>query len=430
MKSVLTIKSKMSEEQVKFGELQEIPFSEPSWYDSRNAGPFYTDAHRKWRQTMRDFVNKEIMPFRDEWDKVGKFDHALYRKAGQAGILSSISGWDESVSPLPRPEGYDALFAMITMDELSRCGSGGIVWGLIGGFGISISPLIHQGTDEMKEQVVKPILRGEKMSCLAVSEAQAGSDVAGLTTTATEDGDFYVVNGNKKWITSGMFADYAVVAARTGGEGMGGLSLLLVDTKTPGFSVREMNCMGAKGSGTAFIELDDVRVPKKNLIGDIMVLLRNFVGERIGIAVQANRFARVCLRESIEHSRRRRAFGKLLQDQPVVRQKLANMAWKIESTQAYIESLAFRGVAAEKNGEDWFDSILRTGAEASLCKVTATRTFEFCAREAAMIFGGSAYVQGNRVEHLYRQVLSLAIPGGSDDVLIDSAARLALQGKL
>jgi len=379
---------------------------------------------------MRNFVDTEIMPFRDVWDKAGKIPEELYTKAGKIGVLSAICGWPEELTPLPRPKGFDGFFSIITMDELSRCGSGGIVWGLIGGFGIGIGPLIHSGTDEMRERVAKPVIRGDKKICLAISEAQAGSDVANLTSTAVEEGDCYVVTGNKKWITGGLFADYAVVAARTGGAGMGGLSLILVETKSQGFSARAMDCMGVKGSGTAFIELDDVKVPKANLIGDVSVLLRNFVGERLGIAVQANRYARVCLTESIAYCRRRKAFGKFLQDQPVIRQKLANMAKDVESVQSYIETLAYRGVVAESKGEDWFDSILRTGAEAGLAKVLATRCFEYCAREAAMIFGGNAYVTGNRIEHLYRQVLSMAIPGGADDVLIDSSARLALQGKL
>jgi alkylation response protein AidB-like acyl-CoA dehydrogenase len=418
----------MAEE--KFGDLATIPFSEPSWYDPRNISPYYDENHKAWRKQVRDFVETEIMPFRDDWDKAGKIPEDLYHKAGKFGILSAVCGWPEELSPVPRPKGFDGFFTFITMDELSRCGSGGIVWGLVGGFGIGIGPLIHSGTDEMRERVAKPVISGEKKICLAISEAQAGSDVANLTTTAIEEGDFYIINGNKKWITGGLFADYAVVAARTGGKGMGGLSLILVDTKTPGFSARLMECMGVKGSGTAFIELDDVKVPKSNLIGDVSVLLRNFVGERLGIAIQANRYARVCLTESIIHCRRRKAFGKLLQDQPVIRQKLANMAKDVESVHAYLENLAYRGVIAEKRGEDWFDSILRTGAEAGLAKVLASNCFEYCAREAAMIFGGSAYVTGNRVEHLYRQVLSLAIPGGSSDVLIDSSARLALQGKL
>ena len=141
------------------------------------------------------------MPYRDEWDRAGKIPPELYVKAGKLGILSCLCGWPEDVCSAPRPKGYDGFFGLITMDELSRCGSGGIVWGLIGGFGIGIGPIIHAGSDEMKKNVAKPVIRGEKAICLAVSEPQAGSDVANLTTTAVEDGDYYVVNGIKKWIT-------------------------------------------------------------------------------------------------------------------------------------------------------------------------------------------------------------------------------------
>jgi alkylation response protein AidB-like acyl-CoA dehydrogenase len=220
------------------------------------------------------------------------------------------------------------------------------------------------------------------------------------------------------------------VACRTGGKGMMGISLILVERSRGGVTTRAMDCMGAKGSGTAFVEFDDVRVPKSNYIGDVTCLLRNFVTERIGIALQANRFARVCLAESIEYAKRRQAFGKKLEEQPVVRQKIANMAMKVESTHAFIEALAFRIVAMERAGEDWFDAILRAGADAGLAKVMATDTFEFCAREAAMIQGGNSYVKGNRIESLYRHTLSLSIPGGSSDVIIDASARLALKGML
>ena len=122
--------------EVKFGDLKTIPFSEPSWYDERNVSPYYTDAHKKWRQVMRDFVDKEIMPYRDDWDKAGKMPDDLYVKAGKLGILAALCGWPEDLTHIPRPEGFDGFFSFITMDELSRCGSGGIVWGLIGGFGV------------------------------------------------------------------------------------------------------------------------------------------------------------------------------------------------------------------------------------------------------------------------------------------------------
>jgi alkylation response protein AidB-like acyl-CoA dehydrogenase len=171
-------------------------------------------------------------------------------------------------------------------------------------------------------------------------------------------------------------------------------------------------------------------VPKANHLGGIISLLRNFVTERIGLAIQANRFSRVCLEESVAWARRRKAFGKLLTEQPVVRYKIAEMARQIEVTQSYIENLVWRVVAMEKSGEDWFNAILRAGSEAALCKVQATKTFDKCARAAAHLQGGSAYVKGNKIESLYRHVLSLAIPGGSEDVMIDHAAKLMLGGNL
>ena len=227
-----------------------------------------------------------------------------------------------------------------------------------------------------------------------------------------------------------MYADFFTVAARTGEAGMMGIELILVERSRKGVSTRAMDCMGVKGSGTAFIEFDDVIVPKENLIGDVTCLLRNFVTERLGIAIQANRFARICLQESIEYARRRKAFGKKLEDQPVVRYKIAEMAREVTVTHAFLESLAFRIKAAQDSGNDWYDDILRLGAEAALAKVQATKCFDHCARSAAHLQGGSAYVKGNKVESLYRHVLSLAIPGGSEDVMIDAAARLALKGRL
>jgi len=259
------------------------------WYDSRNHSPYYTEEDVKVRQAFRDFVEKEIMPYRDEWDAAGKIPDELYLKAGNVGLLAAAIGWPEDVSPLPRPKNWSMLGSLIAMDELSRCGSGGIVWGLIGGLGIGLGPIYHGGTDEMREKVVKPALRGEVKVCLAVSEAQAGSDLAGLTTTADEQGDFFIINGNKKWITGGKFADFASVAVKLndGSKGFAAIRLVLVPMKTPGITVREMSCMGAKGSGTAFIEFDDVKVPKENLIGTADLMLRNFVAERVGCVARS-----------------------------------------------------------------------------------------------------------------------------------------------
>ena len=166
--------------------------------------------------------------------------------------------------------------------------TGGVVWGLIGGLGIGLPVVIHSENDKLKQEVGMPVLRGEKIIALAVSEPTAGSDVANLKTTAEEDGDFYVVNGIKKWITCGMFADYFTTAVRTGGEdsGMFGIEMLLIERTREGVSTRAMDCMGVKGSGTALVMFNNVRVPKSNLIGGVQMVLQNFVMERFGLAVQ------------------------------------------------------------------------------------------------------------------------------------------------
>lgn len=408
------------------------PWAEPSWYDPSNASPYYNEHHAAFRNKMREFVDKEIIPNVTEWEQGNDtIPLEVYKRAGEVGLLPAIAGWPEDVPGLPpRPEGFDRFFQVIAQDEVCRCASGGIVWGLLGAMGIGLPPLIHFGKKEMKETVVAPIIMGKKRVSLCVSESTAGSDVANIKTTAVDKGDHYLVNGAKKWITGGLFADYFTTAVRTGGAGMGGVEVILIEREMEGVSVDPMECMGAKGSGTAFVMFEDVKVPKTNFICGVAGLMQNFVSERMGIAIQANRFSRVCLQLSIERTRKRKAFGKPLIKQPVVRHKLAEMARMISVTQAYIDSLVFRVDAQEKKGMNLFQSIARIGPEAMLCKVQATKVFEQCARDAAHLFGGDSYVKGNRIESLYRHVLSLAIPGGSEDVMIDSAGKMSLGSKM
>jgi len=402
-------------------------------------------------------MDDEIIPNVEEWEKANSIPKEIYKKASDVGLIPAIVGWPEDINDMKRPEGFDGFFSLIAFDEMSRCASvssspllspvsltalvctphflfppppqGGVVWGLVGGFAIGLPPVAHGGSEELKKRVAGPCLRGEKRIALAVSEVTAGSDVANIKTTAKDDGDCYVVNGLKKWITCGMFADFFTTAVQTGREGsMGDVKLLLIEKSRKGVSVRPMNCMGVKGSGTAYVEFDEVRVPKSNLIGGVTLLLQNFVTERLGLSLQANRFAREALRLSIEHCKMRKVFGKPLEDQPVVRYKLATMARAVEVTHTYLEALAYRLAGVES--DDWLTPLLRMGAEAALAKVQATKTFEMCARGAAHLYGGNCYVKGNRVESLYRQVLALAIPGGSEDVMVDAAARLFLKGMM
>jgi len=284
--------------------------------------------------------------------------------------------------------------------------------------------VIKYGSQEMK-LLVKDVVRGDKNIALAISEPYAGSDVANIRTTARREGDYYIVNGLKKWISGGLTADYFVTAVRTGDQGMGGISVLLLERGMPGINVRKMETQFDNSFSTTFVTLTDVKVPVKNLIGEenagFMVFLTNFNHERFVIAANATRFSRICYEEAIQYSMERQTFGKKLHQHQVIRYKLAEMARQIEALQDNLERVAYQFSKGVK------DHVL--GGQCALLKVQASRTFEYCAREASQILGGNSIIKEGRgkvVERLYREVRANAIPGGSEEILLDFAMRQAI----
>ncbi|KAJ3104569.1 hypothetical protein HDU97_009081 [Phlyctochytrium planicorne] len=417
-----------------FGDL--IPFGDPYWY-SDWASPYYRESHRRLRSYVRNFVEKEIIPYCFEWDEAKQIPKSLFKKAADAGLLGGIVGsWQAKYASRDppagiKPEEYDAFHEFIICDELSRCGSGGVLWGLIGGLGIGLPPVIHFGSEELKARIVPGCLSGDKNICLAITEPYAGSDVANLRAEAkkTPDGKFYILNGEKKWITNGVFADYFTVAARTGGPGMGGISLLLVERTMPGVTTRHMPCSGVWASGTSYITFEDVKVPVENIIGKenkgFKCIMYNFNHERFGIAIQSTRFARVCYEDALKYAHKRKTFGKKLVDHPVIRNKLAHMARKIEATHAWMEAILFQTMKMDPDLQ-----MLKLGGPIALLKAQSTQTFEYAAREASQILGGLSYSrggQGERIERLYREVRAYAIPGGSEEIMLDLGIRQSLK---
>jgi len=275
------------------------------------------------------------------------------------------------------------------------------------------------------------ILSGDKRICLAITEPDAGSDVANLTCEAklSEDGKHYIVNGEKKWITNGIWSDYFTTAVRTGGEGMNGVSVLLIERSFGGVSTRKMDCQGVWSSGTTYVTFEDVKVPVENLIGKenqgFKVIMTNFNHERIGIIIQCLRFSRVCYEESMKYAHKRRTFGKKLIEHPVIRLKLAHMFRQIEASYSWMENLIYQ---CQQMNE--VEAMLKLGGAIAGLKAQATTTFEFCAREASQIFGGLSYSrggQGAKVERLYRDVRAYAIPGGSEEIMLDLSIRQSLR---
>jgi acyl-CoA dehydrogenase len=373
------------------------------------ASPFYRDEHDQWRATLRRWVATEIEPYLDEWERVRAFPRDLYAKAAQIGLLQL--GYPEEYGGIDS----DPFMNVVSGEELGRAGSGGLSAGLLS-HTIAAPPLVAVGSAELKARTLPAILRGEKIAALAITEPSGGSDVARLKTTARREGDHYIVNGSKIFITSGMRADFYTVAVRTGGPGLGGISLLLLERDMPGFTRTAVEKMGWHCSDTATLYFDDVRVPIANLIGEenagFSAIMRNFNSERMGLATSAIATAQAAFDDALAYARDRETFGKRLADHQVIRHKLVEMARAINAARAYRDILAWRLGQGES-----------PVAEICMLKVQATTTLELCAREAAQILGGASYLLGTKIERIYREVRVLAIGGGSEEIMRDLAAR-------
>ncbi|MFL1407522.1 acyl-CoA dehydrogenase family protein [Marinobacter sp. M1N3S26] len=374
------------------------------------SSPFYTAEHEAFRDSVRAFVRNEIEPWVTEWDEAGTFPRELYKKAADIGLI-----------PLGYPEEYggveaDLFYMIIAAQELARAGCGGLSASLMS-HGIGTPPIVKYGSEDLKQRVLPPIYAGEAISALAITEPGGGSDVAALKTTAKRDGDHYVVNGSKTFITSGMRADTYTVAVRTGEAGHKGISLLVIDRDTPGFTRTPLDRkMGWWCSDTATLYFDDCRVPAGNLLGEenqgSKMIMNNFNFERIFMAAGCIGFARACYDEVVEYARQRQTFGQALIEHQVVRHKLADMVMKIEASQAYLEKLAWR----IEQGDN-------PVADVCLLKNQSTLTMEYCAREAVQTLGGAGYLRGPKSERIYREVRVNAIGGGAEEIMRDLATR-------
>lgn len=373
------------------------------------ASPFYTEEHLEFRAVLDRFVAKEITPFVTEWDEAESFPRELYAKAAEVGVLGA--GFPEEYGGI----GTDAFLRVIIQQALAKGGSGGVSAGVISSY-ISMPVVLHHGTEQQRQEVLPQVLSGQKIAALAVTEPSGGSDVAGLRTTAVRKGDTWVINGEKTFITSGMRADWLTVAARTGGPGRGGISVFLVPGDAPGLSRTPLKKMGWWSSDTATLYFDDCTIDEGNLLGEEndgwKAIMGNFNYERLDLIAQSLAFSQLCIDESIAYARDRTTFGKPLISNQVIRHKLVDMSRKVNSCQAWMELLAYRLNAGES-----------PAGEIAQCKVEATTTFEYCAREAVQIFGGAGYLRGSVVERLYREVRVQAIGGGSEEILRDLAAK-------
>ncbi|MFH1885148.1 MAG: acyl-CoA dehydrogenase family protein [Pseudomonadota bacterium] len=375
---------------------------------------YFTKTHEMFRKEIRAWVKKEVLPFIEEWEEAGEFPRELYKKAADAEILGIC--YPEEVGGTPA----DLFFGLVVTEELMRTTSAGFAASL-GSMNIALPPLVMHGTQEQKEKFVKPVLRGERIAALGITEPSGGSDVARIRTTAVRDGDHYVVNGSKTFITSGIRADQLTTAVRTGGEGHAGISMLVIERDTPGYSTSTpLKKMGWWASDTAEIYFDNCRVPVANLIGQenqgFYFIMENFQIERLALAVMANMTSQIALEESLKYAKEREAFGRKLKGFQVIRHKLVDMATQLEASKEFTYRVASKISAGENQVK-----------EVSMAKNFACKAADFVTFEAVQIFGGYGFMRGHTVERLFRDNRILSLGGGTSEIMKEIISRLMIQ---
>ena len=374
---------------------------------------FENDEHAALRSQVERFAAAEIAPHADAWEEAEGFPLSLYGRTAAAGVLGI--GYPEAYGG----SGGDLSHVVVASEAMVLAGrSVGTTVGL-GSHGIALPPILRAGTEEQRQRWIPRVLRGEWVSALAITEPGGGSDVANLQTRAVRDGDELVINGSKTFITSGTRADLVTVAVRTGGPGHGGVSLVVVEKGTPGFTVgRKLKKMGWWASDTAELHFEDCRVPAGNVLGEVdqgfVTIMQNFATERVFLAAQCVAIAELAYRESVAYARERMAFGKALSGFQVTRHKLAEMATRIAAARALTGEVVTRVLAGD----------MAATAMAAMAKNVATDMCSEVCDAAVQIHGGYGYMRGYLVERLYRDARLYPIGGGTREIMNEIISKL------
>lgn len=373
-----------------------------------------TDERRALRASARRFTEAEIVPHLAGWEEAGALPRELHRSAADAGLLGV--GFPEEVGG----QGGTAVDTLVIAEEIIQAGgSSGLVASLFT-HGIGLPHLVEAGDPALVEKVARPVLAGEKIVSLAITEPDAGSDVAGLTTRAVRDGDEYVVNGAKLYITSATRADFFTVAVRTGGEGAGGISLLLLERDMPGVTVSApLRKMGWLCSDTAALTFTDVRVPVSHLVGTedegFYAIMGQFAAERLSLAVQAYATAQRCLDLTLAWVKERKTFGRPLSSRQVVAHRVAEMARQTDVARTYTRAVI----------DDW-QAGKNVFSQVAMAKNTAVAACDFVVDNAVQLHGGMGYMRETEVERHYRDSRILGIGGGTNEIMTEIVAKLLL----
>jgi acyl-CoA dehydrogenase len=378
---------------------------------------FFTEEHHQFRQGFKDFLQKEVAPHIEKWEKEGTIERFIWKKFGEMGYFG-----------LNQPEAYgglnlDLFFTVIFLEELQKIKSGGFAAAMWAHAYLAMTHLKAEASEELKQKYLTASISGDMIGALCVSEPFGGSDVAGMRTTAVKEGDSYVINGSKTFITNGVYSDYLVVAAKTQPElGAKGISIFLVDRETPGISSSKLDKLGWRASDTAEIAFDNVRIPASNLMSEegkgFFYIMQHFALERLIMGINAHARAEYAVEYALQYMSERKAFGKEINQFQVLRHKIATCASNVEM----VKSFNYMVTKRLDDGE-------YVVKEASMSKLNATRIADEVIYECLQLLGGYGYMEEYPMARLFRDSRLGPIGGGTSEILTEIIAKMIIDKK-
>ncbi len=378
---------------------------------------YFSEDHELFRTTLRDFLQKEVVPHVNQWEKEGKIDPAIWTKMGEMGYFG-----------LAYPEKYggmdlDFFYTTILLEELQRVNSGGFAAAMWAHAYLAMTHLNAEGSDELKEKYLTASISGEKVGCLCISEPFGGSDVAGMKTTAVKEGDEYVINGSKTFITNGVYSDYLIVAAKTNPELKSkGMSIFLMDRESQGIAATKLDKLGWRASDTAELAFDNVRIPASNLMGEenkgFSYIMQHFASERLIMGINAHARAEYAIEYALGYMRDREAFGKKLTEFQALRHKIAEMSTRVEMCKHFNYAVASR-----------LDKGEYVVKEASMSKLESTKIADEVIYDCLQLLGGYGYIEDYPLARMLRDSRLGPIGGGTSEILKEILAKMIVDEK-
>jgi len=378
---------------------------------------YFTEEHEAFRSSFKDFLQKEVVPFIDKWEKTGTIEKFIWKKFGEMGYFG-----------LCTPEEYggldlDLFYTVIFLEELQKINSGGFAAAIWAHEFLAMTHLNKEGTEFIKQKYLIPSVKGEKVGCLCVTEPFGGSDVAGMRSTAIKKGDKYILNGSKTFITNGVYSDYLIVAAKTDpSDKYKGISIFVVDREAAGITATKLDKLGWRASDTAELAFDNVEIPIENLMGEegkgFPYIMQHFALERLIMGVNAHARADFALDYVVNYMQERVAFGKSLDKFQVLRHKIAEMASKVDMCREYNYSITKR-----------LDQGAYVVKEASMSKLLSTKMADEVIYDALQLLGGYGYMEEYPLARLSRDSRLGPIGGGTSEILKEIIAKIVIDNK-